>query len=221
MLCGAAWGGSGSPAAATGARRRHGAAGWTTGHRMVCVHVTVIALCKPPHRGHPRTPGSVLRVSRTSVSWWAIAFVVTEACTKACRLRIPIKQSLPNSPVLFLPKPYLVLRDTLCSCEAYGMKPMHKKKCWFWKTIQADLTTHDCLHKMRWQLRPTCNLRCYSRAIWTGFQGEHRWRSSTHPSNPLPVCPSAGDGTSRRSMPLQPPMTTHTATTTTMQHDVC
>ena len=30
--------------------------------------------------------------------------------------------------ILFLPKPYLVLRDTLCSCEAYGMKPMYKKK---------------------------------------------------------------------------------------------
>ncbi len=25
-------------------------------------------------------------------------------------------------------KPNLVLRDTLCSCEAYGMKPMYKKK---------------------------------------------------------------------------------------------
>ena len=34
----------------------------------------------------------------------------------------------PNSPILFLPKPYLVLRDTLCSCEAYGMRPMYKKK---------------------------------------------------------------------------------------------
>ncbi len=26
------------------------------------------------------------------------------------------------------PKPNLVLRDTLCSCEAYGMKPMYKEK---------------------------------------------------------------------------------------------
>jgi hypothetical protein len=25
-------------------------------------------------------------------------------------------------------KPYLVLVDTLCSCEAYGMRPMYKKK---------------------------------------------------------------------------------------------
>jgi hypothetical protein len=34
-----------------------------------------------------------------------------------------------NSPILFPPKPYLVLpRDTLCSCEAYGMKPMYKEK---------------------------------------------------------------------------------------------
>jgi hypothetical protein len=33
-----------------------------------------------------------------------------------------------NSPILLPPKPYLVLRDTLCSCEAYGMKPMYKKK---------------------------------------------------------------------------------------------
>jgi hypothetical protein len=34
----------------------------------------------------------------------------------------------PNSPILFPPKPYLVPRDTLCSCEAYGMRPMYKKK---------------------------------------------------------------------------------------------
>jgi hypothetical protein len=40
----------------------------------------------------------------------------------------PLNQSLPNSPILFLPKPYLVLRDTLCSCEAYGRKPMYKKE---------------------------------------------------------------------------------------------
>jgi hypothetical protein len=25
-------------------------------------------------------------------------------------------------------KLYLALRDTLCSCEAYGMKPMYEKK---------------------------------------------------------------------------------------------
>ncbi len=37
-------------------------------------------------------------------------------------------QSLPNSPILLPPKPYLVHRDTLCSCEAYGMKPMYKEK---------------------------------------------------------------------------------------------
>jgi hypothetical protein len=28
------------------------------------------------------------------------------------------------------PKPYLVLRDTLCSCEAFGMRPVRKeRKC--------------------------------------------------------------------------------------------
>jgi hypothetical protein len=32
-----------------------------------------------------------------------------------------------SNPILFPPKPYLVLRDTLCSCEAYGMRPMHKE----------------------------------------------------------------------------------------------
>jgi hypothetical protein len=26
------------------------------------------------------------------------------------------------------PKPYLVLRNTLCSCEAYGMRPMYKEE---------------------------------------------------------------------------------------------
>ena len=40
----------------------------------------------------------------------------------------PLDQSLPNFPILLPPKPYLVLRDTLCSCEAYGMRPMYKKK---------------------------------------------------------------------------------------------
>ena len=40
----------------------------------------------------------------------------------------PLNQPLPNSPILFPPKLYLVLRDTLCSCEAYGMKLMYKKK---------------------------------------------------------------------------------------------
>jgi hypothetical protein len=42
----------------------------------------------------------------------------------------PLDQSLPNLnfPILLPPKPYLVLRDTLCSCEAYGMRPMYKKK---------------------------------------------------------------------------------------------
>ena len=34
-------------------------------------------------------------------------------------------QPFPNSPILPLPQPYLVLWDTLCSCEAYGMKPKH------------------------------------------------------------------------------------------------
>jgi hypothetical protein len=32
-----------------------------------------------------------------------------------------------NSPIPFPPKPYLSW-DTLCSCEAYGMKPMCKEK---------------------------------------------------------------------------------------------
>ncbi len=37
----------------------------------------------------------------------------------------PLNQSLPNSPILLPPKPYFVPRDTLCSCEAYGMRPMY------------------------------------------------------------------------------------------------
>jgi hypothetical protein len=40
---------------------------------------------------------------------------------------LPTPISLPKS-ILFLPNPYLVLRDTLGSCEAYGMKPMYKTK---------------------------------------------------------------------------------------------
>jgi hypothetical protein len=35
-----------------------------------------------------------------------------------------LSSTLPSFPP---PKPYLVLRDTLCSCEAYGMRPMYRK----------------------------------------------------------------------------------------------
>jgi hypothetical protein len=46
------------------------------------------------------------------------------------QLETPLNQYFPNSPLPSFPppKPYLVLRDTLCSCEAYGMRPMHKKR---------------------------------------------------------------------------------------------
>ena len=33
-----------------------------------------------------------------------------------------------NSPILSPSQPYLVLVDTLCSCEAYGMRPKNKGK---------------------------------------------------------------------------------------------
>ncbi len=47
----------------------------------------------------------------------------------------------PNSPILFPPKPYLVLRDTLCSCEAYGMRPMCKEKKNRCCTHLSDIST--------------------------------------------------------------------------------
>ena len=37
----------------------------------------------------------------------------------------PFVQITPTLPSFPPPKPYLVLRDTLCSCEAYGMRPMY------------------------------------------------------------------------------------------------
>jgi hypothetical protein len=37
-------------------------------------------------------------------------------------------KSPKHSPILFPPKPYLVPRDTLRSCEAYGMRPMYQEK---------------------------------------------------------------------------------------------
>ena len=40
----------------------------------------------------------------------------------------PPRPISPNSPILSPPKPYLVLRDTLCPCEAHGMRPMYKGK---------------------------------------------------------------------------------------------
>ncbi len=27
-----------------------------------------------------------------------------------------------------MPQPYLVLKDTMCSCEAHGMRPKHEEK---------------------------------------------------------------------------------------------
>ena len=51
----------------------------------------------------------------------------------------------PTSSQNFPPKPYLVLRDTLCSCEAYGMKPMYKKK-----TMR-----HTGSHKRETKSKPT------------------------------------------------------------------
>ncbi len=40
---------------------------------------------------------------------------------------IPSTNLSPTLPSFPPPKPYLVPRDTLCSCEAYGMRPMHKE----------------------------------------------------------------------------------------------
>ncbi len=37
-----------------------------------------------------------------------------------------INQSFPSSPTLSPSQPCLVLRDTQCSCEAYGMRPTNK-----------------------------------------------------------------------------------------------
>jgi hypothetical protein len=53
----------------------------------------------------------------------------------------PVAQSLPNSPILLPPKPYLVLRDTLCSCEAYGMIPMYKEKKGRQSTYQVPVAS--------------------------------------------------------------------------------
>jgi hypothetical protein len=46
----------------------------------------------------------------------------------------PLNQFSPALPSFPPPKPYLVLRDILCSCEAYGMRPMHKTK----KSLRAS-----------------------------------------------------------------------------------
>ncbi len=43
---------------------------------------------------------------------------------------LPFTQSFPNSSILSPSQPPLVLRDTLCSCEVYGMRPTDKgEKC--------------------------------------------------------------------------------------------
>ena len=40
----------------------------------------------------------------------------------------PSSQSFPNSSILPPSQPYLVLRDTLCSCEAYEMRTTQRGK---------------------------------------------------------------------------------------------
>jgi hypothetical protein len=46
----------------------------------------------------------------------------------SCPLPPPSTNLSPTLPSFPPPNQYLVLRDTLCSCEVYGMRPMYKEK---------------------------------------------------------------------------------------------
>ena len=52
--------------------------------------------------------------------------------THLMHMRTPVTglcaSQFPNSPILSPSQPYLVIRDTLCSCEAYEMRPTYKEK---------------------------------------------------------------------------------------------
>jgi hypothetical protein len=52
-------------------------------------------------------------------------------------------QSFPNSPIHSPFHPKLVLRDTLCSCEAYGMRPTKKEKD-EWIFVRRQRTVGTC-----------------------------------------------------------------------------
>jgi hypothetical protein len=91
---------------------------------------------KGPRMGAQRWTGDCWRmregtcVSKSERHWWVQVVLTQNPPPPVTGTVTPtlFNQSLPNSPILLSPKPYLVLRDTLCSCEAYGMKPMKKKK---------------------------------------------------------------------------------------------
>jgi hypothetical protein len=48
--------------------------------------------------------------------------------SKPSKRQIEIERISPTLPSFPPPKNNLVLRDTLCSCEAYGMRPMYEEK---------------------------------------------------------------------------------------------
>jgi hypothetical protein len=53
------------------------------------------------------------------------------------------KQPYPNPFILSPPKPYLVLRDTLCSCEGYRMGPRHKENTQPCTLDRGEAHTHN------------------------------------------------------------------------------
>jgi hypothetical protein len=100
-----------------------------------CVNAAPTNQPRPsPHTPHfhsttsrPKQASSIMTLilalfSHLRHKWIAI---VTGAVTPT-----PLNQSLPKGfpPILFPPKPYLVPRDTLCSCEAYGMNLCTRRK---------------------------------------------------------------------------------------------
>jgi hypothetical protein len=76
------------------------------------------------------SPGSTLRALPTegATGVW-LAPPVVEGCANTMEPAHQRHGARNSAGKAFPPsQSYLVLRDTLCSCEAYGMRPMYRKK---------------------------------------------------------------------------------------------
>ena len=89
----------------------------------------------PPHGMNSVVPGGVTSVvpsmSRiTSQKAPAVCPVVdtNDTCARNTMKTTRTRQLPAKLPSFPPPQPYLDLRDALCSCEAYGMRPMNKEK---------------------------------------------------------------------------------------------
>ena len=81
------------------------------------------------HRGRtcPRGTASATKYRRGGKSWACIS-VSQKPLRGVQHVEYPSTNISPTLPSFPPPKPYLVFRDTLCSCEANGRRPVYEEK---------------------------------------------------------------------------------------------